>query len=88
MSPQFGAKSCDCDIRCRRGVPGECGPGMEEGSFDAVNAILCGCRVSKGRACFGSRSILVDLAEESSDGGHHRACACCVGQIETVTDTW
>lgn len=44
--------------------------------------------VSDRRGCVGSQSILVDLMEESSDGGHHRSCTCGVGQIETVTDTW
>ncbi len=38
-------------------------------------------------ARLGNRSILVDLTEESSDGGHHRSCTCSVGQIETVSDT-
>ena len=47
-----------------------------------------GPEVSDRRACFGSRSILVDLTEESSDGGDNRACTCSVDQIETVTDTW
>ena len=47
-----------------------------------------GPAASDSRACFGSRSILVNLTEESSDGGYDRTCTCSVDQIETVTDTW
>ena len=37
-------------------------------------------------ACFGSRSILENLAEEPADRGHDRRRARTVDQVETVSD--
>ena len=39
-------------------------------------------------ACFGSRSILENLAEEPSDGGYDDTGTGPIDQIETVADTW
>ena len=44
--------------------------------------------MSDGRARFGSRSILVNLTEESSDRRDNCAGTCAVDQIESVTDAW
>src|SRR3954470_17364884 len=44
--------------------------------------------VSDCRAGFGRRSILMDLTEESADGGDDRSGSCAVDEVETVTDAW